>query len=95
MGTALDPGVDPLTYFRVLLDGVFDRAGRGGQGIQVAEQQHIARRAPEPLADAAGLQFLHYDDEIRSTRQSGDDELGAVPGEIDPVTRGGGDGVGR
>src|SRR2546426_5814054 len=64
---SLDPRVDPLTYLGVLLDGVFDRAGRGGQGIQVAEQQHIARRAPEPLADAAGLQFLHDDDEGRGT----------------------------
>src|SRR5439155_1041617 len=59
----LDPRVGPVTHLRVLLDGVFDRTGHDGHRIQVAEQQHIPRRAPEPLANAAALQILHHDNE--------------------------------
>ena len=97
-GNFLHASRDPPVYLvedrEAFIHGIADRACLDRFRIEVAQHDHVTRRAPVAFAYAATLQRIHHDNEIRGADWTGPEQTRAVGGEIHASPRCGYDRLG-
>jgi hypothetical protein len=80
-----DPVVDRREDRDRLVHRIPDVAAFDRRGIEIAKQEHVVRREPEPGADGPPLRRVHHHDQVGLARERGRENAREVSGEVHAV----------